>query len=329
MRGKRSAIPNEWRLRSSLELRQLRTFVALVDRGRMTAAARTLGLAQSTVSEAIAALERAIGARVIVRDRGSHQVRLTHAGEVLVPHAREVLAAAAKAHVAVAGATNRAQAAVEIIANESVSSYLLPAALAALREQWPNTRFAVTVATCGDVREGVGAGAFDLGLLLETPDERRRPTRASTGARLDACQIVVPDVQLVVFARPRHPLVAGMPHERVSRTALAGYPLFVSDAAGDFHALVHRFFASDAAGKPQIEAAGSIEGVKESVMADRRATGLLPAYAVADELRTGTLVRMDLRPLPPRMRLTGLLSSSRARHPATSQLVTVLRRLRV
>src|SRR6516165_8052525 len=45
----------------NLELRQLRAFIALVENGSVTAASHALGLAQSTVSEAITALERELG----------------------------------------------------------------------------------------------------------------------------------------------------------------------------------------------------------------------------------------------------------------------------
>src|SRR5919202_1786887 len=55
---------------SGLDVRQLRAFVALVDCGSVSAAAESLGLAQSTVSESLATLERALGTTVAVRRRG-------------------------------------------------------------------------------------------------------------------------------------------------------------------------------------------------------------------------------------------------------------------
>ena len=70
----------------NLELRHLRAFVALVENGSITAASHVLGLAQSTVSEAIAALERELGTALIAHKRGSHTVALTPAGQVLLPH---------------------------------------------------------------------------------------------------------------------------------------------------------------------------------------------------------------------------------------------------
>jgi hypothetical protein len=46
---------------SDLELHQLRAFVALIENRSVTAASKTLNHAQSTASETIAALERALG----------------------------------------------------------------------------------------------------------------------------------------------------------------------------------------------------------------------------------------------------------------------------
>src|SRR5262245_15055049 len=75
-------------MKTALELRHLRAFVMLVEHGGITAAALALEHAQSTVSEALAALERSLGAELIVRGRGSNSARPTAAGLALLPHAR-------------------------------------------------------------------------------------------------------------------------------------------------------------------------------------------------------------------------------------------------
>lgn len=311
---------------ADLELRQLRVFVALAEQGSVTAAARTLGLAQSTVSEAIAALERALGTAVLQRQRGTRSGFLTSAGRALLPRARDVLAAIEQAHLAVVESTKNARATVEIVANESVSTYLLAGVLTQLRRGWPKTRFSVSVATCAGVCQGIEEGAFDVGFLLEAA---ARPMSAKavadpTSAIADR-QVVAAQVALVVFAAPSHPLVARAARAPVSRSALVAFPLFLSDAAGDFHALVGRFFDADGVPGPRLQAAGSVEGVKKGVIGDRRALGILPSYAIAEELRSGKVARLELRPAPPTMRLDAMMSRSRAHHPSTAELLEGMR----
>jgi LysR family pca operon transcriptional activator len=315
---------------SDLELRHLRAFVALVEHGSVTAASQALGRAQSTISESLAALERALGASLVERQPGASANLLTAAGETLLPHAREVLAAVDKTYVAVAETAARARGAVHIVANESVSTYVLSGVLTKLRAHWPNTRFSVSVATCPDIRQGVRDGAFDVGLLLESGNRKvRRNAAADSSARFDNRQVLAPVVPLVIFATPSHPLAEGGHSKTVARSALSGFPLFVSDAAGDFHALLENFFHADHLPGPKLESTGTIEGVKRGVAADPRAFGILPIYAVRGELRAGRFTQLNLRPSPPQMSLVALLSRSRELHPGTDELIAELRRVLV
>jgi DNA-binding transcriptional LysR family regulator len=171
------------------------------------------------------------------------------------------------------------------------------------------------------VRDGVAGGAFDVGLLLAEPtaDNSGRGTPLPTP--FADRRVVIPTVPLVLFASNSHPLVRGGASGLVRHNALSGYPLFVSDAAGEFHDLVHRFFRREGVNGLVIEASGSVEGVKKAVITDRRAIGLLPVYSVAEELQAATIIRVNLRPAPPRMRLDALLSQSRARHPSAEELL--------
>jgi DNA-binding transcriptional LysR family regulator len=130
---------------------------------------------------------------------------------------------------------------------------------------------------------------------------------------------------LVVFAKPTHPLLRAS-KGLVRRADLAPYPLFVSDAAGDFQVLVQRLFKSIGT-QPKIEAKGSVDGVKRAVIAGTNALGLLPGYSVSEEFRLGTLRHVDIDPDLPRVRLTALLSPSRARHPVIDELLDALGRV--
>src|SRR5690606_39041892 len=82
-----------------LSLHQLTCFLAVFERGSITAAAEELGYAQPSVSEQLRTLERTLGAPLFHRvGRG---VVPTDAGEQLRPHAERVLAAADDARRAV------------------------------------------------------------------------------------------------------------------------------------------------------------------------------------------------------------------------------------
>jgi DNA-binding transcriptional LysR family regulator len=303
---------------STLEVRQLRAFVALVEQGSVTAAAQSLGLAQSTVSEALSSLERALGAPLFVRRRGTHDLVLTDAGSALLPHARGVLERISAAHVAVAGATTGARARIAIATNESLSTYVLAPHLDVLRRRWPNTTFEVSVLMCTAIRAVVEAGEFDFALSLQPCED------AANGVAAERT-VVSDDVPLVIFAQPGHPLANRRRSRPVRRDALGDHTLYLSDAAGDFHLLVRRFLEHDGLPGPHLQPTGSIESVKRAVLADPLAVGMLPGYALLDEFRDRKLAPVPVQPGPPRMRLEALLSRARAHHPATRQLLEEVR----
>ena len=65
-----------------ISLDRLRAFLAAVERGSFSAAARQLGRAQSAVSEAVSGLEAQLG--VVLFDRMGRYPRLTPEGTVLL-----------------------------------------------------------------------------------------------------------------------------------------------------------------------------------------------------------------------------------------------------
>jgi molybdate transport repressor ModE-like protein len=298
----------------NLEMRQLRALVALIDQGSITEAARSLRLAQSTVSEALAALERALGATVVRRRRGSRESILTAAGRALLPRARDLLAAIDETCAAVAEAALETRGTVNIVADESVSTYVLSAALRHLRARWPNTRFPVSVATCPEIRQGVRDGTFDAGLLLEGADNP-----------FEDFEVIAPAIPLVVFGPSSHPLAQRKHREPAARRDLAAFDMFATDASGDVHTLISRFLLEELA-TVRLHPMGGVEAVKREVMASACAFGILPLYAVAEDLRKGSITHLDIRPAPPAMRLVALVSRFQARHPAVTELIGNIRR---
>ena len=83
-------------------LLQLALFVRTVESGSFSKAAREFGLSQPSVSRAIAALERRLGVKLLVRT--TRQVSATDAGQALIGRAREALLAVDDAESAARGA---------------------------------------------------------------------------------------------------------------------------------------------------------------------------------------------------------------------------------
>jgi DNA-binding transcriptional LysR family regulator len=77
---------------AALEIRLMSAFVAVVEHRSFTGAARQLGYTQSGISQQIAALERIVDRRLLVRQFGRRlPVELTPAGAALLEHCRAVL----------------------------------------------------------------------------------------------------------------------------------------------------------------------------------------------------------------------------------------------
>ena len=121
---------------SDAELRHLAAMAAVADEGSFGRAAARLGYSQSTISQQIAALEKAVGGAVFDRPGGPKPVRITPLGALILAHGRALLAEAA----AMAAALDRFKAGdgrVDIGTFQSVSNVILPPVVRRLREEHP------------------------------------------------------------------------------------------------------------------------------------------------------------------------------------------------
>jgi len=119
---------------SDVELRHLTTLAAVAEEGTFGRAADRLGYTQSTVSQRIAALERAVGGAVFDRPGGPRPVRITPLGEVVLSHGGELLGRAR----ALSDAVDRFRAGegrVDIGTFQSMSNTILPSVVRRLRDE--------------------------------------------------------------------------------------------------------------------------------------------------------------------------------------------------
>jgi DNA-binding transcriptional LysR family regulator len=259
---------------TSLEIRHCRALIAVAEAGGVARAAKALGVAQSTLSETLLAMERAVGAVLVFRARGTG-ARLTPAAERLLPYARQIVAAAEAATAVL----DEGSGPLRVGASESISSYLLPAALRRLREAGVPTEVQVATGLCADLHARLRVGDLDLVLTL-TGEALSPPT--------DLLRRTLGAARLSLVVEAGSPLA----QQRLGPAEVACVGVLVPDPQGAFNDLMAGWFA--AAGAPgRLRSAGSLDAVKRGVLEDG-AIGLLPAYAVAAELAGRAMAELRL-----------------------------------
>ena len=148
-----------------MNLRQLRTLVAIDQHGTFTAAGRAVGLSHSAVSLHVKAMEEELGVRLA--DRSQRPPRLTQAGTALVEQARRMAALVDEIHALGSDAVLAGALAVGVVPTAMV--HLLPPALARLRAAHPKLTIQVRTGLSSELAQAVRGGELDVAVVTH-PD---------------------------------------------------------------------------------------------------------------------------------------------------------------
>ncbi|HEV8469437.1 MAG TPA: LysR family transcriptional regulator [Candidatus Limnocylindria bacterium] len=191
-----------------MELHQLRYFVAVAEVRHFTKAARALRIAQPSVSRAIRVLEEELGTPLFHRMKGN--VALTSAGEVLLPWARRVLADVDGAALEVRELADLRRGRLAVGATPSLTTTLLPPALARFHAAFPGVDLVLHEAGSRDLVRELEQGALDVALVI-------LPLRHEV---LETTPLL--REELVVAVAPDHPLAS---RKTIAIADLKGVPL--------------------------------------------------------------------------------------------------------
>jgi molybdate transport repressor ModE-like protein len=176
-----------------IDARRLRVLREVSEQGSLAAAADTLHLTPSAVSQQLAALEREVGQPVI--ERNGRGVRLTGAAEVLVAHADVVLAQLEAAAADVAAYSEGIVGTVRIAGFATALAELVAPAAAALRASHPRLVLTIAEQEAPDCFRALARGDADIALSMDAvlPAEHPLAGRAEIGlAELAADPFVGP-----------------------------------------------------------------------------------------------------------------------------------------
>ncbi|CAM3522553.1 LysR family transcriptional regulator [Paracidovorax anthurii] len=163
---------------NGFDLDQLRTLVAAVDAGSLTAAAPRRHRSQSAVSEQLRKLEEQAGSSLLVR--GKAGVVPTEAGARLVEHARHILALSETAWRDLRGL--QLQGDVRL----AITDYFRPVHIAGMLAQFaarhPGIRFHVHIDRSDAIEEGYARGLFDVAIVMRVAGAQRAPGATALGS---------------------------------------------------------------------------------------------------------------------------------------------------
>jgi DNA-binding transcriptional LysR family regulator len=259
-------------------LDQLRIFLAVVDEGSFSRAARRLGRAVSVISYGIANLEAQLGVSLFAR-QGSRRPELTDAGKALLAEARAVADDVDGLMAKVRSLHQGLEAELALAVDVMMPSTTLAAVLREFQRMFPTVFLRLHVEALGAVAALVLDQKAQLGIggpvIVDHPELER---------------VAVGEVGLVPVAAPSHPLarmdriVPGATRQHLQLVLTDRSPL---TEGRDF-----------SVASPRTWRLADL-GAKHALLLEGIGWGGMPRHAVADDLKAGRLVELTMPEAPP------------------------------
>ena len=235
-----------------MDLRHLRTFVAIAEQGSVSKAALRLRVAQPALSRQIIDLETSIGFKLF--DRAGRRMLLTKEGEQFLGNCRTVLGNVAslteQAHLLRGGNSGT----LKIAASPQIMERVLPSFLPCFAKMFPNVQVKLIEAVGRDQLTMLEHGDADISIGL----------LGAVQAEQHFASLQLPAVEILAACLRSHPLGA---RRSADITQLTRYPLLVLDSSYAF--------------RKSFDAACRLAGIEPNIAVESRAPHTLLALAEA------------------------------------------------
>jgi DNA-binding transcriptional LysR family regulator len=266
----------------AVTLTQLNAFLAVVRRGSVTAAADELVVTQPSVSAAVTALERELGAKLTERDgRG---LKPTAAGRAYVPYAEHVLGLLDQGGRAAREAVEDARRTLRVSAVATAGEHFVPLLIKVFAEKHPELILSLDVGSRADVFQRLVEREVDVGITGRVPDDPWLSGEA-----------FAPN-DLVLVTACSDPLAK---RQTIEVEELSDCTWLVREEGSGSRALCLRYLAANSL-SPKLLTLGSNGAIRQAARVGL-GMALMPRIAVEVELQHGLLCEMNvLAPLPRR-----------------------------
>jgi DNA-binding transcriptional LysR family regulator len=254
-------------------LDQLKAFLAVVDAGSFTAAARQLNRATSVISYSIGNLEAQLGFPLFERDATRRPI-LTAAGRNVLSEARTIVSGVNRLRATANGIRQGLEARLSVVFDVMLPASRILDALKGVLGEFPTLPLHVRVEALGAVTQLVLDDVASIGICGPPDVEVPGLERIGMGS-----------VELIPVAAPDHPLA--LPGSNRVGAARDHVQIVLSDRSertrGQDYGVVatHTWRVTDLATKHML----LLEGV---------GWGNMPVPMIRDDLKAGRLVRLDL-----------------------------------
>lgn len=149
-----------------MDIKQLRTFITILEVENLTKAAAMLNIVQPAVSRQIQMLEEELGVKLFNRSR--HGMALTDDGKVLEPYARRILEDIESAKLELTANKGTIRGKVHIGVLSSISELLSTLIMNLIKEKYPEVQVKISVGYSGHLKEWLEVGDIDLALMYDS-----------------------------------------------------------------------------------------------------------------------------------------------------------------
>ena len=265
------------------DLRQLEIFTKVVELESFSRAADAVFLAQASVSERIATLEKMVGTQLL--DRLGRQVLPTRAGKLLYKHSLELLDMKRTVSLKMQDFLGLKRGEIHMGGSTIPGEYILPAVIQKFREKNPLMSVILTISDSRDIENHVLEGNLELGIV------------GSKSTRRSLIRNELWEDELVLAVPSQHRWAK---KREVTVKELSREPFILREAgSGTLKIMDDYLHASGLKGIKSLEIAarfGTSTAVKEGIKAGL-GVSILSARAMDTELKAGILRALKVKGL--------------------------------
>jgi DNA-binding transcriptional LysR family regulator len=275
-----------------MNIRQLVSFVRVVELGSFAAAAKALHATQSTISARIRELETAWGVELF--DRSHHRIQVSPKGEEILPWARQIIALSDRISYQL-GEPEAFTGLLRIGVAGRIAYTWLPKLIGAIRSRHPRVRFDLTLGLTAPLLQMVRSGELDL---------------AFAGAPITDPALESMSLGYDEFVWMASPTLA-LPEKTLSAQELARWPIVGLSQASPHYPVIDRWFsAGNAEYRPVISC--NDMAIAAKLIAAGQGIGLLHRASHRNEVLAGLLTVLDTAPAFPRLEFVAVYPRSGA-----------------